>query len=161
MLEGPELKYSGLQRASWKSLKSLFFFFFFPLFFSPFFMMKCSSNCCQGQGLKKKSFQFNTHDKENKVPVSGSGSKAKHLCSEITSHFCQRTFGWGSMQEGSEHLYLLSSLYICPSETREQQVLLYCILCPEVETGLEMPILTKTAGGMVLLPALRYSYNNL
>lgn len=161
MLEGPELKYSGLQRASWKSLKSLFFFFFFPLFFSPVFMMKCSSNCCQGQGLKKKSFQFNTHDKENKVPVSGSGSKAKHLCSEITSHFCQRTFGWGSMQEGSEHLYLLSSLYICPSETREQQVLLYCILCPEVETGLEMPILTKTAGGMVLLPALRYSYNNL
>lgn len=69
--------------------------FFFPLFFSRIFMMKCSSNCCQGQGLKK-SFQFNTHDKENKVAVSGSGSKAKHLCSEITSYFCQCTFGWGS-----------------------------------------------------------------
>lgn len=75
--------------------------------------------------------------------VSGSGSKAKHLCSEITSHLCQCTFGRGSTQEGYEHLYLLSNLYICPSETREQQVLLHCILCPEVETRLEVLIPNK------------------
>lgn len=43
------------------------------------------------------------------------------------------------MQEDSEHLYLLSSLYRCPSETQEQQVLLHCILCPEVETEMLIP----------------------
>lgn len=47
------------------------------------------------------------------------------------------------MQEDSEHLYLLSSLYRCSAETQEQQVLLLCILCPEVETGLEMLIPDK------------------
>lgn len=47
------------------------------------------------------------------------------------------------MQEDSEHLYLLSSLYVHPLETREQQVLLHCMLCPEVETGLEMLIPNK------------------
>lgn len=55
MLEGPQLKYSGLQRVSGKASKFLFLPPT-PLFFSSVFMMKCSSNCCQGQGLKKNPF---------------------------------------------------------------------------------------------------------
>jgi len=47
------------------------------------------------------------------------------------------------VQEGSEHRYLLSSLPTSPSETGEQQVLLRCVLCPEAESGLEMPIPNK------------------
>lgn len=46
------------------------------------------------------------------------------------------------MQEHSEHLYLLSSLSMCTSEAREQ-VPLHCMLCPGVETGLEMPMPNK------------------